>query len=161
MRIPNTECTVCKKQIYRRPNQIEQSLRFCSKQCCGIHQRKPKQCSVCNKQYLPYRKTSKTCSRTCSNKNRTGIKYKGTYRNSTELRLAQLKSKFQFTCCMVEGCAYNTTYDVHRHVSGKDGGLYEIGNMFAICPNHHAEITRKIISMTKISDCLLAIEQTI
>ena len=62
---------------------------------------------------------------------------------------------------MVEGCAYNTTYDVHRHVSGKDGGLYEIGNMFAICPNHHAEITRKIISMTKISDCLLASEQTI
>lgn len=56
---------------------------------------------------------------------------------------------------MVEECQYSRTLDVHRLVHGKDGGKYEIGNMFTICPNHHAECHRGLITFEKISDSLL------
>jgi len=59
---------------------------------------------------------------------------------------------------MVEGCTYNKTYDIHRVIEGKHGGEYKIGNMFAICPMHHAEITRKIIEVNKVNDCTLRIK---
>jgi predicted restriction endonuclease len=58
---------------------------------------------------------------------------------------------------MIENCVYDKTFDIHRYVWGKDGGKYEIGNMFAICPNHHAEITRKIISVVKVDDKTLRV----
>ena len=63
--------------------------------------------------------------------------------------------KFDFKCCMVQGCNYNKTYDIHRLIEGKIGGKYEIGNMFAICPNHHAETHRGIIKLQKINDYTL------
>ena len=53
---------------------------------------------------------------------------------------------------MVKGCTYSRTYDVHRLIPGCKGGKYEIGNMFAICPNHHAEIHRQIAKAEKIND---------
>jgi hypothetical protein len=58
---------------------------------------------------------------------------------------------------MVDGCDYDRTFDIHRFVSGRSGGHYGIGNMFAICPNHHAEVTRKIIKLEKINDYTLRI----
>ena len=67
--------------------------------------------------------------------------------------MEQLKNEFK--TCMIEGCTYDICFDVHRLVDGQYGGKYEIGNMFAICPNHHAEITRKIIKVEKVNDCLL------
>ena len=53
---------------------------------------------------------------------------------------------------MVDGCNYSKTYDIHRLIEGKNGGKYVIGNMFAICPNHHAEAHRHILQFTKIND---------
>jgi hypothetical protein len=89
---------------------------------------------------------------------RKGRRYtKEAYQNSTKRKLEMLQQAFGFTCCMVEGCGYNRVYDVHRFISGKHGGRYVIGNMFAICPNHHAEVTRGLIQLEKISDCLLRI----
>ena len=76
-------------------------------------------------------------------------------KNTTILRIATLKSAFNFDSCMVEGCSYNTTYDVHRFVHGKHGGEYVIGNMFAICPNHHAEIHRGIMTVEKVNNYTL------
>jgi len=72
-------------------------------------------------------------------------------------RLETLKKEFQFDTCMIEGCSYNRTYDIHRVIEGKNGGEYKIGNMFAICPCHHAEITRKIIEVEKVDDKTLRI----
>ena len=60
---------------------------------------------------------------------------------------------------MIEGCKYDKTFDWHRIIPGKEGGKYEIGNMFAICPNHHAEITRKIIQVEKVNDYTLRIRK--
>ena len=33
-----------------------------------------------------------------------------------------------------------------------------VGNMFAICPLHHAEIHRKVVRVVKVSDCELLVE---
>jgi len=71
-----------------------------------------------------------------------------------------LKEAFHFDCCMVSGCNYNKTYDIHRLVAGKQGGRYEIGNMFALCPNHHAEATRGLTKFEKVSDCELRIVES-
>jgi hypothetical protein len=50
---------------------------------------------------------------------------------------------------MVEGCERDETFDVHRAIAG---GKYEIGNMYAICPQHHALHTRKIIRLDPVDD---------
>jgi hypothetical protein len=60
---------------------------------------------------------------------------------------------------MVEGCTYHRTYDIHRFIEGRFGGDYIIGNMFAICPNHHKEIHRHLILVEKVNDQLLRIVQ--
>ena len=84
-----------------------------------------------------------------------GIVDLGGRRNQVECRLAKLEKHFGFRSCMVEGCGYDKTYDVHRLVRGKDGGKYDVGNMFAICPNHHAEEHRGLIRLEKVSDGVL------
>ncbi len=58
---------------------------------------------------------------------------------------------------MVLGCDYDKAYDIHRLVPGKEGGSYEFGNMFAICPNHHAEVSKGLIKLEKINNCQLRI----
>lgn len=72
--------------------------------------------------------------------------------------MALLRKTFGFDICMVEGCDYGVTLDIHRHTPGQEGGKYVIGNMFAICPNHHAEVTRRLIRLVKVTDCLLRVE---
>ena len=160
-RNPNTFCDACNKPVYRRPSLLaKQKKVYCSQEC---HTKLGKQipCPVCEKLFYPNRTRSKNCSRECANKSRTGIHYKqnnGTkqeYKNPSERNLNFLREKFNFSCCMFENCTYNRTYDIHRLIPGNLGGEYVIGNMFAICPNHHAEIHRKIIEVIKINDCTL------
>lgn len=161
-RNPNTKCCICNKKIYRRPNEIEKGNVYCSRTCHGKSQRKIKTCRVCNKEFLGDKPTSKYCSRICANVGRTGIKYLGKIlSNESQRRLSKLKEAFNFSNCMISGCGYNKTFDIHRYIPGKDGGKYEIGNMFAICPQHHAEITRSIIQVEKVNDCLLVIKRSL
>jgi hypothetical protein len=124
------------------------------------HRRKSIECKSCNKEFHPSKTTRKFCSVECSNKNRIGLKYKQLQCNCPHSRVNSLKKVFEFESCMVDGCDYNKTYDVHRLIAGKNGGKYEIGNMFAICPNHHAEFHRGLIEFLKINDYTLhAIER--
>lgn len=53
------------------------------------------------------------------------------------------------------GCGYDSCYEIHRLIEGQHDGKYEVGNMFAICPNHHTEAHRGLIKFEKISDCKL------
>ena len=162
MRKPNTKCSVCGKLVYRRPFQIKSTKNICcSRSCLTSVQRTRKEttCQYCGIKFFPKHsgKEAKTCSRTCSNKNRRGIKFDKKSQNNSKRRLNLLKEKFNFCNCMVEGCDYNKTYDIHRLVEGKNKGKYEIGNMFAICPNHHAEVHRGLIKFSKVNDCTLRI----
>ena len=163
-RLPNTKCAMCEMPIYRRPFEIAKSPKlFCSRKCfnkhCGRGETKPP-CPVCGKQYEREHNRRKFCSTTCSNQSRWGSSYSksDSVGNRSLQKLRLLQRTFEFSSCMVEDCDYCTTYDIHRFVPGNQGGKYEIGNMFAICPNHHAEVSRKIIEFEKISDCVLKVK---
>lgn len=163
-RKPNTQCLHCQKPIYRRPNELSQGNRvFCSRVCFNnnLNRGLPKPpCLFCNEQFEREHKRQKFCSRKCANNARYGMKYsKSTSGNKSQQRLRLLQNSFLFDSCMVEGCDYNKTFDIHRYIPGSQGGKYELGNMFAICPNHHAEVTRKLIDFEKISDCKLKIKE--
>lgn len=155
MRKPNIKCSVCETPIYRRPNEIKKfSIFTCSPECRKLlTDQKIKICPTCKVDFKPSSKKSKFCSRSCSNKSRKGSAYlKQGFSNKSQRRLAILKEAFAFESCMVVGCTYNKVYEIHRFLPGRKGGEYIIGNMFAICPNHHAEIERKIVSVSKINN---------
>lgn len=159
-RKPNISCTTCKKFFYKRPSRLQRDKRhFCSWECYQKRVRhKPKICPICKKSFIPGNSKQVCCSRTCANKKRYGISYKkGGFSNNTEHRFWKLKQSCKFKSCMIKGCNYKKTYNIHRLISGKQGGRYKIGNMFAICPNHHAEIHARIIKVAKINDCKLKI----
>ena len=165
MRRPNTTCVICGKGVYRRPWEIEHRIKnvYCSKACMQVH--KPPipdiRCGTCCKHFHPEKRTVKYCSKICASKatkNRQGTSgIKNGHRNKSQARLETLQRLFHFESCMVENCIYSKTYDIHRLIRGKDGGEYEIGNMFAICPNHHAEETRGLIKFYKINEYTLGI----
>lgn len=154
-RKPNCSCVTCGKSIYRRPHEINTAKKpYQCKDCRS----KPdvKICLGCNKEFSPKTKKQLYCSLSCSASKKRGTRRKlFPEKNNSYRRLKILKSIFDFENCMIEGCNYSKIFEIHRHIPKKDGGKYEVGNMFAICPNHHAEITRKIIKVEKVSDCLL------
>lgn len=161
-RNPNTECSVCKCKYYRSP------CNFKFRAICKDCRKKENEstwvtttCPGCKKEFKyarsdNHREPRVCCSRACANVNRTGSKYpKGGFNSKQKRRLYDIINKYNVTSCMVEGCNYNKTYDVHRLVPGKEGGKYEFGNMFTICPNHHAEYHRGICKLEKINDYTL------
>lgn len=154
-RKPNHICDYdkCDIPVYRRPSQ---KRRFCSRTCYGLDNRiEDKNCESCEKKFKPNHSTQKYCSKSCANKGKRydwSTKKNDNPKNNRASRLKLLEGVFRFKECMVEGCEYDKVFDIHRHINGKDGGQYVIGNMFAICPNHHAEHHRKIIRLEKIND---------
>ena len=151
----NCNCITCDKSIYRRPHEINIVKKPYQ---CATCKKKPdfKICLGCNKEFSPKRKMQFYCNLSCAASKKRGTRRKYfPEKNSSYRKLKILKSIFNFETCMVEGCNYSKVFEIHRHLPGSKGGNYEVGNMFAICPNHHAEITRKITKVEKISDCLL------
>lgn len=140
-RNPNTKCAVCKKEIYRRPSEIKSNRGqvFCSANCYGISQRKEIPCVVCGKLLLAgFNK--KTCSRTCANKYRAGIKYKiGRPKDKTitfrviKLRILQERGN------KCERCDYNKYEILQIHHKDRNRKNNNLDNLALICPNCHFE----------------------
>lgn len=157
-RRPNTSCSVCKAPVYRRPNELKRlSNVYCSRKCQGApHKSNTKDviCPTCDSAFtVPSYKIRKYCSRVCSNTGRRGITYnKDGISNKNASRLLRLLESADTTECMVVGCTYSKCLDVHRLVAGRIGGEYVEGNMFALCPNHHAEIHRGVSKMLITGD---------
>jgi hypothetical protein len=61
-------------------------------------------------------------------------KHKGTSRKKRET----LAPKF----CEYPACSYRKIVQRHRIIPGRDGGKYVLGNVIALCPNHHGEADR-------------------
>ena len=156
-RRPNHKCdnTKCSNTLYKRP---KEKIKFCCQKCYfnNVRIRTEKPCKHCNNLFLPIRIDQNFCSRSCSASVLRGPHCKAKHSNSKK-RLLSLQNHFNFTSCMVDGCGYNKIYQVHRFIPGKLGGEYKIGNMFAICPNHHAEFHGNLITFEKLNDFTLKI----
>ncbi len=140
-RKPNTTCTVCKKDIYRRPKEIEKNEGrvFCNILCYGISCRKEKPCSVCGKLILS-KFNKKTCSRSCSNTQRESTKYKhGSPQDKVKsqrfLKLRLLKERGE----KCERCSYNKYEILQVHHKDRNRKNNELENLALICPNCHYE----------------------
>jgi hypothetical protein len=157
-RTPNQKCDnpKCNVLVYKRP---KLKRKFCCRECYfrTVTERKDVNCKFCKRPFYPKRIDQRFCSHSCSASIQRGIYSKLKFRSKTQFRLHILREKFNFNSCMVDGCGYNKVYNVHRFLEGKNGGKYEIGNMFAICPNHHAEYHNGLVKFEKVSNCKLKI----
>lgn len=132
---------MCKSPIYRRPAEIEKNCGrvFCGIKCYGLSSRKESPCVICGKLILAGL-NKKTCNRSCSNKYRTGIKYKiGRPKNIArtfrilKLRLMEERGK---SC---EKCGYNKYEILQVHHKNKNRNDNKVENLEIICPNCHYE----------------------
>lgn len=163
MRRHNATCSnpSCSKTMYRRPVELAKFDEvFCSRECYITHRltKQEKDCEQCGASFVPKRKEQKYCGKSCATKASRGdwgTNNKRVAKNSTILRREVLERAFGVSSCMVKDCSYSTTLDVHRLVSGKEGGEYVLGNMFLMCPNHHAEITRGFAKAEKLNEYTL------
>lgn len=140
-RKPNTKCVICGKVLYRRPCALEKSggRAFCGQLCYGFACRKGKPCIICGKSILASLHR-KTCSRSCSNKNRVGVKYKVNrphdkvkYQRGLKIRLLRARGK---NC---ERCGYAKFEILQVHHKNRDRDNNNLENLELICPNCHCE----------------------
>jgi len=161
-RTHNTTCSIedCENSFYKRPKLIEEhENHFCSFECYNKHRSKePYTCPECGEDFI-YNKTEQTyCSPSCAGKASRGdwdTTKKRKPKNPTELKREILLENGTKYVCAVEGCSYSKTLDVHRKKPGSEGGEYNFENMFFLCPNHHAEVTRGITEFEEIDNFTL------
>lgn len=143
-RNPNVKCSMCEKPFYKRPGEQSSSKSgkvFCSKECYGLSCRVYTVCPECGTKFSG-RKGRVTCSRACSNKRRTGIKYSGErpkdkayQRNVLRAQLIALRG------AKCERCSYSKAHilQVHHILERSNGGTDEVDNLLLLCPNCHCE----------------------
>ena len=141
IRNPNTVCLICNTPIYRRPNELIKSRghAFCSMICYGKSCRKEKPCLVCGMLIMAKFK-KKTCSRSCANKHREGIKYKMgrphdkvVYQQGLKFRLLKERGD------KCERCNFPKTKILVVHHKDRDRSHNDLDNLELICPNCHYE----------------------
>lgn len=137
-RIPNCQCKVCHKPMYRRPVHISTGSVYCSRICTGIAQRKIKTCKICGSTYVGYKKT---CSRACANKSRAGISYTKEGKFDKAYRGRILKERVANirggTCERCQEVNYSIL-QIHHKKERYRGGSDAISNLELLCPNCHA-----------------------
>jgi hypothetical protein len=140
-RHPNTNCIVCDRAIYRKPSQIKRNNNrvFCSILCYGTANRKEKPCAICGKMILSGL-NKKTCSRSCANIQRAGIKYTGArprdkvkYQRGLKIRLAAERGQ------KCERCNYSKYEILQVHHKDRNRDNNSLENLQLICPNCHYE----------------------
>lgn len=140
-RKPNTKCIICTKSIYKRPQQIQQNNGrvFCGQDCYGTSCRKENPCVVCGKLILASLH-KKSCSRSCANTNRAGIRYNGRSPKDKVKSQQALKTRLlkdRGTNC--ERCGYGKFEILQVHHKNKDRNNNDLSNLELICPNCHYE----------------------
>ncbi|HEY4490257.1 MAG TPA: HNH endonuclease signature motif containing protein [Candidatus Paceibacterota bacterium] len=140
-RNPNTKCLICGKEIYKRPSEIKSNNGrvYCSQICYGISCRNEKPCVVCGKPILA-RLNKKSCSRSCANIHRAGIKYKinrprDKVKSYQSLKIRLLRERG--TKC--ERCGYAKFEILQIHHKNRNKIDNNLENLELICPNCHYE----------------------
>lgn len=141
LRKSNTKCVICGKAVYKRPIEIERNKGrvFCSMSCYGISCRREKPCIICGKPILAGA-NKKTCSRSCANTQRIGIKYKQNslrdkVKSQREIKIRLLENRGG-GC---ERCGYSKIEILQTHHKDRDRSNNELDNLELICPNCHYE----------------------
>lgn len=138
-RKPNCKCSECSEEIYRRPGQIAKGPVFCSTKCSNIRNKNVHPCPVCGKEVNSGR-NALTCSRACSNINRTGITYgKGRPRDKVaSLRVIrdELIAERGGKC---NRCTFSfvPVLQLHHIIERSNGGTDDPSNLEILCPNCH------------------------
>jgi predicted nucleic acid-binding Zn ribbon protein len=132
-RNPNTNCVICNKPIYKRPIEIKRNK---NRVFCG---RKEEPCVVCGKPILAGL-NKKTCSRSCANIHRTGIKYLQNRPRDKVKSYRQLKIRLlQQGGKKCERCGYSKYEILQLHHKDKNRFNNDLDNLELICPNCHFE----------------------
>ena len=138
-RNPNTECCICSALIYRRPSEIKGGRVFCGRDCVTKAQSKETPCVVCKKPILA-QFHKKTCSRSCANRNRSGLRYKvGSPKDrvvgqrALKTRLLEVRGK------QCERCGYTKHQILHVHHRDRNRDNNELSNLELVCPTFHYE----------------------
>ena len=112
---------------------------FCGQSCYGISCRKEEPCVICGKLILAGL-NKRTCSRSCANINRTGIRYhigrprdKVKSQQALKIRLLEQKGK------VCERCSYDKYEILQVHHKDRDRKNSDLSNLELICPNCHCE----------------------
>jgi|AntRauTorcE11898_2_1112593.scaffolds.fasta_scaffold23386_2 5-methylcytosine-specific restriction endonuclease McrA len=142
-RNPNVGCTICKRAVYRRPGilKLSKGRAYCSQTCFGISCRQEIPCLICKTPILSGANKI-TCSRSCANKSRKGIKYKqGSKRPikdnvKTTRLLKQRLMKLRGRQC--ERCQYQIFQILQVHHIDRNRQNNSIDNLQLLCPNCHA-----------------------
>lgn len=146
-RKPNTKCSICPKEIYRKPSQIKiNQAVYCGKACYGVSKRKEKGCKICNTPIVA-RLNKLTCSRECYKTYRTQLNNEHCWgrkpRDNSEVNTKQARQKFiKERGSKCELCPYNKpeVLNVHHIIERCNGGTNHKTNLIVICPTCHAEI---------------------
>ena len=112
-----------------------------------------KECTVCGKPFKTHYKRQNVCSFECKmKKNRARSRHRGVdvrkiqekhkqiknYENKIEAIKGEITELKQSNKCII--CGYFDTVDIH-HEGGKE---------YVLCPNHHAIVTRGILTLQEL-----------
>ena len=145
-RNPNTKCSICEKEIYRRPSQLDKQV-FCSRECYGISCRKEIKCLICSKEILSGL-NKKTCSEKCYKEYRIILNKKHKWRinknpdNVVRSKVARVRF-IEERGNRCELCSYNNApqiLNIHHIIERCNGGTDEKDNLLVVFPNCHSEI---------------------
>lgn len=154
-RNPNTKCTICDKEIYRRPKQLLNNPKaYCSQDCYGISCRKENPCIICKTPILATLNKI-TCSKECEkiNYNRKERKH-SLGRKATKNKNYGSKSFRKYFLeknghkCMLCPYSVSEVLNMHHIVERKNGGSNDESNLILVCPNCHAEIHAGLKTVT-------------
>ena len=112
---------------------------FCSSICYSISCRKEHPCKVCGKPIMA-RLNKVTCSRSCANINRAGIKYTGRRLKDNVVTLRALRNRLiESRGNVCERCGYDKSDVLQIHHKDRNRDNNNLKNLELICPNCHAE----------------------
>ncbi len=139
-RNPNTTCIICQTPIYRRPGVLIQNngKAYCSQACYGISCRQEIPCLVCKTPMLSGA-NKQTCSRSCANKSRIGIKYKTRRPSKDKVVTSRILKKrlMKERGSLCQRCQYNVYEILQVHHIDRNRDNNNLNNLELLCPNCH------------------------
>lgn len=158
IRKPNSTCSTCQKEVYKRPREIANAKRglYCSKACYGIAQRIEHPCVVCQNP-IQSGANKQTCSKECAKANYNRLDRIHAVGRPKIPRSTFSSRSFRKRFIGKRGnkcelCPYSIAevLNIHHIKERKNGGTDEETNLIVICPNCHTEVHR---GLRKIESC--------